>query len=88
MYNRFPGEEKDSISKFEMNKTVGQDIADWIQLESIPIVAEFNEENSFRIFGGAVPVQMGLILNPNENNTQYIDEFKKAAYHNYHEGNR
>ena len=85
LYNHFTEEEEANIVKYDGDFNDGQEILAFTQLNSLPLVSVFKEENSFRIFAGAVDVQMLMLLNKNRDNSKEIEEFKKAAKFNKEE---
>lgn len=85
LYNHFTEEEGATIAKYEGDFNDGQEILGFTQLNSLPLVSVFEEENSYRIFAGAVDVQILLLLNKNRDNSKEIGEFRKAAKFNKEE---
>jgi len=85
LYNNFTDEEGGKIAKYEGDYYDGQEIMAFCELNSLPLVSIYNEENSFRIFAGPVDVQILLILNKEGDHSKEIEEFKKAARYNKEE---
>lgn len=85
LYNTFKEEDGEVIVTYEGNFKEGDNILSFCQLRSLPIVSEYNDDTSFRLFGGGVDTQMLLFLQEKMDNTLIIKEFKKAAKYNKEE---
>ncbi|EAR84390.2 protein disulfide isomerase, putative (macronuclear) [Tetrahymena thermophila SB210] len=60
-------------------------IKDYVLVESINLVEELNAESYVRVFASSVESQIHLFLDPNVDNSQVIQEFRKAALYNKEE---
>ncbi|KAL4437642.1 hypothetical protein ABPG74_017880 [Tetrahymena malaccensis] len=60
-------------------------IKDYVLVESINLVEELNADSYVRVFASSVENQIHLFLDPNVDNSQVIQEFRKAALYNKEE---
>lgn len=58
-----------------------QQLVDWLNLNSLPLVTTYSPETAYRLFAGPVPRQALLFLS-HEGDQSIVQHFREAAMHN------